>query len=217
MLNVHATYETAADAPGSIILLQEYNHRMLNEYAAAIAGLSIAASGIKSPEGRAALTTAKDHLFAIAQMHRALQAPLTGAVDVAGYLESVCGAASQALTLGSHLVLRIRSPEIILPAARAWRIGLILIELLTNAAKHGRPGGDIAVEMRTVDEHLICSVMNESCAKAKSGSGAGRAIVEILAGQIDGRLERRVDDARMAVRLMVPIRNPIVLDAVGAE
>ena len=55
MLNVHATYETAADAPGSIILLQEYNHRMLNEYAAAIAGLSIAASGIKSPEGRAAL------------------------------------------------------------------------------------------------------------------------------------------------------------------
>ena len=217
MLGLHATYETGADAPGSIILLQEYNHRMLNQYAVAIAGLSIAASGITSEEGRAALTTAKDRLFAIAEVHRALQAPLTGVVEVTGYLESVCAAASQAQTFGCRLVLRSHSPEIILPAPRAWRIGLILIELLTNAAKHGRPGGDISVEMRMADQHLVCSVANENCGRAKSGGGAGHAIVEILAGQIDGRLERHIDGVRVAVGLVVPLSGPIALEAAGTD
>lgn len=217
MLNADATYEMATDAPGSIILLQEYNHRMLNEYAVAIAGLSIAASGITNPKSRAALSSASDRLHAIAEVHRALQAPLTGAIEVTGYLERVCRAASQAQTFGCPLVLRSRCPEVMFSAGRAWRIGLIVIELLTNAAKHGRRGGDIAVEMRMVDQHLVCSVVNESCARPGSGSGAGQTIVEVLAGQIEGRLERRVDGTRVMVGLMVPMRDPIALDAMAAE
>jgi len=209
MLDVKASYETAIDAPGSIILLQEYNHRMLNEYAVAIAGLSIAASGITSAKGRAALTTAKDRLYAVAEVHRALQAPLTGALEVTDYLERVCGAASRALTFGYQLVLHCHSPATTLPAPRAWRIGLILIELLTNAAKHGRRGGEIAVELRLSDQHLMCSVVNETCAKSKPGTGAGHAIIDILANQIGGRLERHIHGTRIAVGLVVPMGSPI--------
>lgn len=217
MLGVHAKHETSADAPGSIILLQEYNHRMLNEFAVAIAGLSIAATGMTSAESRAALTTARDRLFAIAEMHRALQAPLTGTVEVAGYLENVCRAASQLLTAGRRLILRRHAPRILLPAGYAWRIALIMNELITNAAKHGRPGGDIVVEMRTSDQHLLCSVENESCVLPKSGSRAGKAIVELLAGHIGGYLEHRVDDTHVAVSLAVPTGNLVARRAGSAE
>ncbi|NIJ34126.1 sensor histidine kinase [Sphingomonas oligoaromativorans] len=209
MLDVQATFETAIDAPGSIILLQEYNHRMLNEYAVAIAGLSVAASGITNAKGRAALTTAKDRLYAVAEVHRALQAPLTGVLEVTDYLEGVCGAASRALTFDYRLVLHCRSPAITLPAPRAWRIGLILIELLINAAKHGRHGGEIAVELRSCNHNLVCSVVNESCADSKRGTGAGQAIIDILADQIGGRLERHVHGTRIAVGLVVPVSNSI--------
>lgn len=217
MIGAQAKFETAADAPGLIILLQEYNHRMLNHYAVAIAGLSIAASSIASPRDRAALDVAKDRLFAIAEMHRALQAPLTGVVEMSGYIENVCAATSQALNVDCQLTLRGCSQNIVLSAARAWRIGLILVELLTNAAKHGQACRGVAVEIRTIDQHLVCSVVNEACFAAKAGSGAGHAIVEILAGQIDGRLERRVDGSRVAVGLVVPMERPIQPEAVAAE
>ena len=216
MLGVHMKHETCADAPGSIILLQEYNHRMLNEYAVAIAGVSLAATAMTSAKSRAALTAARDRLFAIAEMHRALQAPLTGAVEVAGYLETVCSAASQLLTSGRRLVLRCCEQRIVLPAGHAWRIGLIMSELITNAAKHGRPGGDIVVETRMIDQHLVCSVVNERCGLSTRGGGAGKTIVDFLAGHIGGHLERHVDDARIAVRLAVPTGSSIALDTGGA-
>jgi hypothetical protein len=47
--------------------------------------------------------------------------------------------------------------------------------------------------------------VNESCATSKRGHGAGQTIIEILADQIGGRLERHVNGTRVAVGVFVPL------------
>jgi hypothetical protein len=46
MLSVHSKYGRVAASPGSIILLQELNHRILNHYTIAVADLALAAADL---------------------------------------------------------------------------------------------------------------------------------------------------------------------------
>jgi two-component sensor histidine kinase len=214
MLSISEQGDPAGDAPGSVILLQEFNHRILNEYTVIIASLSITKSRIENVEARAALSAVQDRFHAMVGVHRALQAPMTGSVAIAGHVARVCESASQALSSNCRLVLQTEALEITLSAARAWRVGLILIELLTNAVKHGRPGSEVIVYARAIDGAFVCSVANESCAHGTKDSGAGQIIIEILADQIDGHLRRRAIDARVTVDLVVPVRGHLEVEAI---
>ncbi|MDB5584263.1 MAG: hypothetical protein JWR80_9439 [Bradyrhizobium sp.] len=56
----------------SLMLIEEFTHRVLNEYSRAIAGLRLAARYVHDAKARHSLIEAADHLHAQAHAHRAL-------------------------------------------------------------------------------------------------------------------------------------------------
>src|ERR1700761_9377806 len=174
-----------------MILVQELNHRVMNEYTAAIASLSLAAAEMASSEGRAVLARAQTRLHAFANVHRALQPPTCSAeVDLGAYLERVCSAMAKASLAQHRLSLSLPGYDVIVDPLHAWRLGLIVAELITNAARHGDGEEEILVELGVVADEVVCSVFNPGVFEPDVQRSSGLRVVEGLASDIDGRLER---------------------------
>ena len=85
----HRSFPEAALPRPSLELVEELNHRVVNEYAEAIACLTAAARRSPSPFARKALTDAAHRLMAHADAHRALlPPPVEGMVSLADYVGS---------------------------------------------------------------------------------------------------------------------------------
>jgi two-component sensor histidine kinase len=85
--------EFEIDRPNSDehVLLHELNHRINNEFAAAIGVVSAAAARSSNQKVKAALTGVRELLHRYADVHRALQMPEDDApLDVAAYLQRLC-------------------------------------------------------------------------------------------------------------------------------
>src|ERR1700722_14033153 len=109
------------DAPATaapMTLIQELNHRIANDYTILLAELALAAAHLPNPEGRAALVVAQGRLHAFANAHRALLPPMGSAdLDLAAYLELVCGVTARARMIEPRLTLRLSAEEIVVSAA----------------------------------------------------------------------------------------------------
>jgi len=97
-----------------------------------------------------ALGSALARVESIARAHRHLYrgGATPGTVDMATYIHELCTALAEALFLRGAILLECDAAHAALPRDRAVSIGLILNELVTNAAKHafgGREGGAIHV------------------------------------------------------------------------
>src|SRR6202041_553920 len=113
------------------------NHRVANEYAAAIAWLSIATTKVADPGAKAALIDAASRLHDFAEAHRALQPPLTAElVSLVEYLRRLCAALIRTKLADRGIGLKLVEHDIDLDADQCWRVGLIVSELVTNAARH---------------------------------------------------------------------------------
>jgi two-component sensor histidine kinase len=126
-----------------LLHLVELLHRVSNEYASAISLASVMASRASSHEAKSALKIVIEHLVQLASAHRALLPPVVdGPVDLGDYLTRLCQAkvAAELERRGTTLRLAVGSP-LALDAAHCWRVGLIVSELITNAARHSLPSG----------------------------------------------------------------------------
>jgi two-component sensor histidine kinase len=73
------------------MLLQELNHRINNDFAAAIGAVSLAAKRSNNYEVKAALSRVAELVQRYADVHRALQMPeCETRVDAAAYLHQLC-------------------------------------------------------------------------------------------------------------------------------
>jgi hypothetical protein len=115
----------------------ELFHRMSNEYAAAISFVSTVASESRNSEVMSALTAVVDHLTQLANAHRVLSPPnMEGEADLEEYLARLCNAKVGTEFIRPDATLRLAvSTSVALDSARCWRFGLILSELITNAAR----------------------------------------------------------------------------------
>jgi len=176
-----------------LLMVEEISHRVANEYAGAIAAINVEATHIADADARAALRRTTDKLQAIAEAHRALQAPATaGDMSLGDYLDRVCAALSEA-SLREHGVKLILVEDVVmLEARRCWRVALIIAELITNSVRHGfKPsGGMIVVEVRLVGGDVVCVVAdnNGGCAPNPPPS-RGRRVVERLARDLSGDIQ----------------------------
>jgi len=196
----------AVEPPDPLVLLQELNHRVANDYMTLISDLAIAARGLTNSDDRAALINAQNRIRALADAHRALQAPCSETtVELSAYLMAICDATAKARATERRLTLFLPNAEVVMTSARAWRVGLIVVELLTNAAKHGKRTGEIVVELQTVGRNLICSVANEGCFAQDAHCGSGLAIIGMLAEDIGGRLEYRAGNGWIGAALVAPV------------
>ena len=193
-----ATMERDQEIADRDLLLQEIDHRMKNNFAIVASILDIQR---RRSEGDAAdaLGTALARVESIARAHRHLYrgAGQSDAVHMRGYLGDLCSALSDALLLRGGIALVCSSDEVEVPRDRAVSIGLVVNELVTNAAKHafgGRAGGTITVGFRQRPGGWTLIVSDDgvgmpaTAAPAGLDHGLGSRLIPAFARQAGGSL-----------------------------
>jgi len=175
-----------------LFLVEEITHRVLNEYAEVISTLTLAARSAPDSLSAVTLTSAVTRLRAHAEAHRALQAPVDGGpTDLAEYLAELCACLTNARLAASGVRLTVSAEEVWLDADRCWRVGLIVAELVRNAAAHGLSGGPgaIRVEIGEASGRISCRVCDDGHGMPTKSLGRGRRLVQALAAELNGSVD----------------------------
>ncbi|NEX95099.1 ATP-binding protein [Caulobacter sp. 17J65-9] len=200
-------------------LLDELGHRVRNDLAALAGSLALAAR--RDPQAADALTAAANQVRVLGRVHARLsQAGDEIVVDSADFLTAL-GRDLEAMPLGvARLRVGVEADRLPLPLDAATAVGLIVNELVTNAAKYAFPKGEGAVEIRLEADHGGCTltVADDGVGLgdgAVRGSGMGTKIVQGLAAQLGGSFDRRNGPVGTVatVAFPIPAASPLAQDA----
>jgi two-component sensor histidine kinase len=103
--------------------------------------------------------------------------------------------------------LNLASTEpVLLDAKRSWRAELIVSQLITNASRHGfvSQAGRISVAVKTSTGQVICRVSDDGSPAATLKRGLGPELIEALAADLDGCVERLHKASGTTVTLSLP-------------
>jgi two-component sensor histidine kinase len=176
------------------ILLHELIHRINNEFSSLIGAVSRTAARSVNHEVKVALAHIIELLSHYAELHRALQMPERGThIDAAAYLEDLCLSISRSKLDDMKIDLVLTASPLRLPSERCWRLGMIVHELVTNAARHafGNGNGQVRVQLSRAGKLVECRVVDNGSAPSKVQRGRGLKIVDELVKGLDGRLAPR--------------------------
>ena len=176
------------------ILLHELIHRINNEFSSLIGAVSRTAARSLNHEVKVALAHIIELLSHYAELHRALQMPENDThIDAASYLENLCLSMNRSKLDGLKIDLVLTASPLRLPSERCWRLGMMVYELVANAARHafGNGKGEIRVELSRAGKLVECRVVDNGSASSKVQRGRGLKIVDELVKVLDGRLDQR--------------------------
>lgn len=176
-------------------LLREMHHRMANTLTLLTAHLWTEFGSSKAPQVRQSLTRFEARIAAFGQLHRLLA---VGARDrriaVRPYVEELCRALSEAVLTPLGVRCEVSADGGVLRSGTCERLGLIITELATNAAKHaftGLDGGTVRVELASKSGRWFCTVSDNGTGIATPISNSGTRIVDDIAQMIGGTLALR--------------------------
>lgn len=192
----HSLRSHTGHGDGSLLMVAEILHRNRNEYARVISFASLVEAKACNQETKEALQEVIEYLHRSADTQRVLCPPIgEGVGEFTEYLTRLCSAITASLEMerrGITLLLTVEEP-IWLDVRRSWRAGLIIFELASNALRHafdGRPG-HVSVAVATESGRIVCRVSDDGNAASTFGSSLGTHLVDALAVQLDGFVERR--------------------------
>jgi len=179
------------------LMLRELEHRMKNNFQTVASLLELQLRRAADEPAKQALREALDRVVSISNAHRNLYATEgdVRAVDMSIYLRDLCADLAEALFLGQLVRLECRAEPETLDRDRAVAVGLIVNELVTNAAKHaftdGRPG-QIRVAFARQGHGYRLTVEDDGRGLpedfATRRQGLGRGLVEAFTRQAGGQL-----------------------------
>lgn len=193
--------------PQPLYLLEEISHRVMNEYAAAICELTLAAGSAANAHARATLHHAAARLHLHVEAHRALLTPADDeVVDLAGHLGRICASMTRALLAWREVRLIAEMDAVWMDSGRCWRIGLVVAELIGNAVRHGLAGraGCVRVAPTRSPGRVHCVVSDNGRAPTGPKQGRGRRLIEKLAAGLGGQLSWRFTPAGCIADLVFP-------------
>jgi two-component sensor histidine kinase len=210
---------TEADAQKAA-LLDDINHRLKNSLHAVGGLLEADARRAVDPATRAAVEMAAARLRVLARVHERLQLNPSSAgadtvVNAAEFLSALCDDLRPTLTALCGAALRVTSEAIPLTAARAISVGLIVNELVTNAVRHafpdGRTGIITIVLHRIGGGRLRLEVADDgggARSDASESGGTGTRVLQVLAHQLGGSIERQSALQGTVVAVEFPEADP---------
>ena len=130
------------------------------------------------------------------------------------YLAEITMHLSDALFAGDGVKIRLDVHDTQMPREKAAAIGLVVNELVTNAAKHAfrdRRDGEVAISFNEDGENWRLTVADNGCGfenGAENGHGAslGSGLVEAFAQQAGGAITRESNGA--GARFVVTGQHP---------
>jgi two-component sensor histidine kinase len=175
------------------VLLHELDHRIVNEFASAISAVSLAVARTNNDETKGALSAVAELLHHYADIHRALQMPVPDTlVDVSAYLRELCLLISRSKLESRKIMLVLAAEPLQFDSDRCWRLGMIVHELINNAARHAfaRGKGSIRVELARAGAFVECRVLDDGSAAANVRLDRGLKIIDALTKGLGGRFEQ---------------------------
>jgi PAS domain S-box-containing protein len=191
------------------VLLDELNHRVKNNMQMLNALLRAAQRETRSAEARLVLSDASNRVGAMAAAQQVLyDAGNATTYSAKNFLEGVCASAKQAFS-GTVNISVADCTSARLSNDTAMPLALILNELLTNAAKHGRNAtgdGSIQVRLTKAPDSYLLEVEDDGPgfdAGEASKRASGLGLVSGLARQLGGTLKvERMPGARCVVQFV---------------
>ncbi len=192
-----ATAERDRELAERDLFLEEFDHRVKNNFTLVAALLDMQRRRARDAETQDALSSALARVESIARAHRHLYRGGTasrGNVDMAVYLDELSTALAEALFLRGAITLDCACDHAALPRDRAVSIGLIVNELVTNAAKHafaGRESGRIEVRFEAAAPGWILTVRDDGVGlpaepKPRKDGGLGQKLIDGFVRQARG-------------------------------
>ena len=180
--------------------LREIDHRTRNNFALAIGMLEIEARDAKEPTLRSGLNRAAARLQAIAGAYKNLALSSVGleAVRLHDYLDDMCGRLREGM-LFPAITLQLETDEVTVPPQFAIRVGLILNEVVTNAAKHAFPEGigNITIKLENRADLLSLSISDDGKGMDSDGPaspGLGSKLIAMLVRQLAAKMKCETRD-----------------------
>lgn len=191
-------------------LFDELNHRVKNNLSVISAILALQARAATC-DVRDQLERARDRVAAIADLHTALYRQESARdVSVCEYLQDLAERLTRALDDHGRLQIESECDDVKLPVADAVSVGLIVNELVTNAAKHAfgpEARGRVRVELREAGGWIRLTVCDDGCGAPSNAlsarAGLGSRIVQALASDLGGAV-RRLDGPGTAIEIAFP-------------
>jgi two-component sensor histidine kinase len=202
--------------PQEHVLLNELNHRIGNELTSAISAMSLAAARSSNMEVKAALTQATELLHRYAETHQALQRPKHDArMDATAYLRKLCLSISRSKLDGMQISLVLAAPPLWLQSDRCWLLGMLVYELITNAARHAFAGwsGTIRVELLRAGLFVECAVLDNGSAPTSFRPGRGLKIVHELAKALEGTFDQKLGTSGSRSIVVFPLGSEPAMTA----
>ncbi|HYG26415.1 MAG TPA: sensor histidine kinase, partial [Caulobacteraceae bacterium] len=193
---LRAARERAAKIEERELMFRELNHRVMNNFSMVASLLQMQASRSTDQAAKDALSSALSRVMSISQAHRNLYASAgdMGRVDMSAYLDELSRNLAEALFLGDIVALECEAHPAYMDRDRAVAIGLVVNELVTNAAKHAftdGAGGAIRVTLEPSETGWRLTVADDGKglpADFQKTRGLGRGLVEAFARQAGGTL-----------------------------
>ncbi|MEH2472387.1 two-component sensor histidine kinase [Nitrobacteraceae bacterium AZCC 2161] len=198
---------TELAAPLPTTLLRELNHRINNEFASAISQVSVAAVRTDNVEVKSALSNVVELLHQYAGVHRALRMPDPNVViNAADYLRALCHSLNRSKLEGMGIRLVFSADAVWLESERCWRLGMMVYELVSNAARHAfwAEEGEIRVELSRARAFAKCKVSDDGTAVAGVRPGRGLRIIGDLATSLGGRIDHSNSSGGRSFALSLP-------------
>jgi two-component sensor histidine kinase/PAS domain-containing protein len=177
-------------------MFDELNHRVKNNLAAVSAMLGMQARLADDPRVREQLQKAIDRIQTIGDVHASLyRVSSVDEVDLAAYLQRLCERLSGTVVDGERVRVLVDADPVMRPLDEAVALGLIVNELVTNAAKYAYPppaSGVIRVALKQAPpDGLVLRVSDEGAGLtgASEGRGIGMRLVRSLVQQCRGELD----------------------------
>lgn len=201
-----------------VVLLKEVHHRVKNNLQIVSSLLSLQADRMTTPEAAAALLDTQDRVRSMALLHESLyRSGNLARINIPAYIQDLC---SYLLSSLGQKAERVQVEQRVVPLTLAMEqavpCGLIINELVSNALKHGFPGGrpgTVTVELAREDEAgLLLCVMDNGIGlppgiDAASSGTLGLMLVRNLTGQLGGSLsveQPPTGGVLFAVRFLLP-------------
>ena len=178
-------------------LLEDVNHRIGNNLQLVSSMLGMHARHARNEEARSVLQAARSQVHSIASAQRRLRMMAgTDQVEVAGFLETLIQDVRDTLSPETPVTIETQIAPAVVTSKTAVCLGAILNELISNAIKHGYPGGRrgtirVSGAIGENDEIISFVVADDgigSVADRDDGTGLGGRIVRALAHSLEADL-----------------------------
>jgi two-component sensor histidine kinase len=192
--------------PDPWLLALEANHRFLGTLATLDGLLRDDFGHFSDPSVRAAVMVFSDRIQAFASVHRTLEGPDGPTVDAAAHLARLCQEICTAHLAPRGVRCEMRVERAVLPQEVCRNLGLIVAELVTDAAKHGfvgRTDGQVWVTLRRGERGWICQV-SDNGAGLRAAAADGAKLVRGLAASLGAQLDIRYDAGGVTTTVRLP-------------